>query len=145
MSDLMKPVPLHMAVHEAAHAVVALRLGGFAEVIDMRPTGKRQGGCGVSWPDDGQSRSREKLLTLAAGPAATALFRRCSQDEAIWQTGVGDLRRMQEIGDDGADYFKEARALCRRYWRDIMNLASTAQYAVVLTEQEINEVLEGQV
>lgn len=142
MSDVMKLVPMYMAVHEAAHAVVAVRLGGFAELIDMRPTVERQGGCGVSWPDDGHCRKREQLLTLAAGPAATAIFRRCSQAEAIWQTGVGDVRRMKEIGDEGADWFKEARALCRVHWRDILNLAFEAKHAVVLTEPDINEVLE---
>lgn len=138
----MKPVPMHMAVHEAAHAVIAVRLGGFAELIDMAPSGERLAGCGVSWPEDGLNRTREQLFTLAAGPAATAIYRRCSQDEAIWQTGVGDLRRMKEIGTDGEDWFKQARVLCRRYWRDILNLAHEARYAVVLTEPEINEVLE---
>lgn len=134
--------PMYMCVHEAAHAVIALRLGGFAEAIDMHPRDGRLGACHVSWPEDGRDLTREKLLTYAAGPAATAIFKRCSQDAAIFETGLGDIRKMKEIGDDSDLWFKEARALCRRHWRDILNLAHEVRHAGVLDEPEIREVLE---
>jgi len=133
---------MYMAVHEAAHAVVAVRLGGFAEMITMLPSAGREAGCAVSWPADGQDRTHERLLVAAAGAAAVEIYKRCSQDEAVWQTGVNDWRVMESLGDTSHGVFREARALCRRYWRDILNVAEEARHTDFLFEADITEILK---
>ena len=128
---------MYMAVHEAAHAVIAVELGGFAESITLIPNKSIFGGCEVSWPDNGQDWTRQRLLTYAAGPAATAIYKRWGQDFAIWMTGMGDLRKIKALGDDSDELFKEARKLCRQYWPSILAVARAAQASDVLSELEI--------
>lgn len=129
--------PQYMAVHEAAHAVFAVKLGGFAEGINLIPEKDRLGGCEVSWPKDGQDMTRQRLLTCAAGPAATAIYTRWGQDFAITYTGMGDLRKMDSLGDTSDELFKEARKLCRRWWPSILAVARAAQANDVLSELDI--------
>lgn len=128
---------MHIAVHEAAHAVFAVELGGFAERITLIPNKSISGGCEVSWPADGRDRTRQRLLTYAAGPAATAIYKRWGQDFAIWMIGMGDLRKMEALGDTSDELFKEARKLCRCYWPSILAVARAAQANDVLSELEI--------
>lgn len=129
--------PMYMAVHEAAHAVIAVTLGGFAEYVTLIPDGQRKGGCAVSWPDDGDDRTEYKLLTAAAGPAATALNRRCGLDAAILETGISDLRYMKALGDTDDKWFAESRKRCRRHWPSILAVARAVQANGVLNEHEI--------
>lgn len=126
------------AVHEAAHAVIAVKLGGFAEAIVMKP-----GQCHVSWPEDGEDWTRQRLLTSAAGPAATAVYMRRGQTFALFAAGASDYRDMKALGDTSNELFKEARKLCRLHWRTILAVAQVAQQAGTLVEWEINEIMRG--
>lgn len=130
-------VTMHIAVHEAAHAVIAKVLGGYAEGITLVRTDGREGACMVAWPDDGADRTQEKLLTAAAGPAASAIYKRCGQDIAILMHGMGDLRRMKALGSTDDHWFTDARKLCRLYWPIILNVADAAKAHKNLCEAEI--------
>jgi hypothetical protein len=132
-----RPYPASVAMHEAAHAVIAVALGGYAEAISLSP-----GQCHVSWPDDGVDRSREQRLTMAAGPAANAVHGRIAQTTAILMFGLSDIRRMEEIGDAGDEVFAEARKLCRRHWPKVVAVAAAAQRTGVLSETEIMVAIE---
>ena len=126
------------AVHEAAHAVIAVKLGGFAEAIVMKP-----GQCHVSWPEDGEDWTRQRLLTYAAGPAATAIYMRRGQSFALFAAGVADYREMKALGDTSDELFKEARRLCRLHWGKILDVAHEARHAGTLVEWQINEIMDG--
>ncbi len=133
----MSGIYKYMAVHEAGHAIVALSLGGFAEEIGLGMRGARRNFCRVSWPDDGVDRTVEKLLVLAAGAAATAIYTRRGMDWAILQTGIGDWRRMKETGSTDDRWFTEARNLCRSHWTPITAVAEAAMATGSLSETEI--------
>lgn len=130
-------ISMHIAVHEAAHAVIARVLGGYVEGITLVRTDERAGACMVSWPDDGADRTKEKLLMAAAGPAASAIYKRCSQDIAILMHGMGDLRYMEGLGSTDDSWFADARKLCRQYWPIILNVADAAKAHKNLCEAEI--------
>ncbi|MGB3747430.1 MAG: M50 family metallopeptidase [Rhodanobacter sp.] len=135
-------VTMHIAVHEAAHAVIAKVLGGYVEGITLVRTNGRDGACMVSWPDDGVDRTREKLLMAAAGPAASAIFKRCGQDIAILMHGLGDLRYMERLGSTDDSWFKDARKLCRTHWPIIRAVADAALAQRVLCEAEIESAIK---
>ena len=137
----MSGITMSVAVHEAAHAVVAINAGGFAEFISLHPSDGRRAGCWISWPLDGDW-TNGRLLSLAAGPAATAIFTRRGQAEAIFSTGVADCRRMRELGGDEDDWFKIARAECRKSWPAILRVAEAAIAAGgYLCEERIAEAV----
>jgi hypothetical protein len=132
---------MYMAVHEAAHGVIAISLGGNAEEISILPVaGARNGRCRVSWPDDDLNL---KLIVLAAGAAAVSIYKKQSLAWSIFETGMGDYRRMAEIGDSGDHWFKAAKKLCRTLWPQIMSVARAACVSGVLTEIEIIDAMEG--
>ena len=141
---------MYAAVHEAGHAVVALVVGGFAERIWLAGVGEGNlGGCGVSWPEDGVDRLDGKLLTLAGGVAATAIYTRKGIDTAIFATGMNDVRRMSEItGNSGTNidtFFRRASVICRQHWPAVLAIAGAARQQGELTEREILDLMDGAV
>jgi hypothetical protein len=135
-------VTMHMAVHEAAHAVIAKVLGGYVEGITLVRTDEREGACLVSWPDDGADRTKERLLTAAAGPAASAIYKRCGQGIAILMHGMGDLRSMKALGSTDDCWFTDARRLCRAHWPIIRAVADAALAKRFLREAEIESAIK---
>ena len=128
---------MYCAVHEAGHAVVAVALGGFAEEIVMGGTGKF-GHAGVSWPSDAGDNTHDRLLTMAAGAAATAIYKKQGIGIAIFETGLGDVARMKQLGSNCEDaIFMEAKSICRENWSEILAVASAVRAKGRLSEHEI--------
>jgi len=140
---MTRPPTKYIAIHEAGHAVVTVMLGGYAERITLIQQPERLGGCATSWPADGICRKEERLVALAAGAAATAIYRRCSMELAIFQTGLGDVQAMERIGDSGGRWFREARRRCRAWWPMIVAVADAARVTGELTEQEISDAMDS--
>lgn len=140
---MTRPPAKYIAIHEAGHAVITAMLGGYAERITLIKQTERAGGCETSWPDTGICYREERLLALAAGPAATAIYRRCSIDLAILETGLGDVQAMDTLGDSGHKWFREAKRLCREWWPMIVAVAEAARVTGELTEQEISNAMES--
>lgn len=140
---MTRPPTKYIAIHEAGHAVITVMLGGYAERLTLIKQTERDGGCETSWPADGICRREERLLALAAGPAATAIYRRCSIDQAIFETGHGDVCAMNALGDSGNKWFKEARRLCRAWWPMILAVAEASRLTGELTEQEISDAIDS--
>lgn len=135
--------PKYKAIHEAGHAVIAVTLGGYAEYLTLHPDDERAGGCYVSWPEDGVDRTQFKLLTAAAGSAATAIYTRKGLAMEILHTGLADWRFMKSLGDDSDDWFTRARSLCRQRWPLILAVAEAARVDGFLDEREIITAMEG--
>jgi len=137
--------PKYVAIHEAAHAVMARVLGGYAEGISLiaEETLGVIPGCRVAWPADGDDWTREKLIVAAAGPAATAIYRHCSLDAAIWTTGTSDWHYMKKLGSTDISWFREASRLCRRHWPAVLAVANAARPRGHLCEAEIVSAMKG--
>jgi len=140
---MTKPPTKLIAIHEAAHGVITVMLGGYAERISLIPQADRMGVCHTSWPDDGICWKEQRLISLAAGPAATAIYRRWGMEFAIFMTGQGDVKAMKALGDSGDQWFREAKRLCKAWWPMIVAVADAARVTGELTEQEISDAMDS--
>jgi hypothetical protein len=110
---ILAPTRLRItALHEAAHAVVGLALGGVVETVSVRPTAlpdgrRRNGHCRVRFavePGPGLTRSalREavwrRLVVTAAGPCGPRAWQGVLPVRTLLDTGAGgDRRRLADL------------------------------------------------
>lgn len=141
----IQKVPRYIAVHEAAHAVIARQQGGRALAISLvsDPTLNRTPCCCTSWAADGDDWTEGRLLMAAAGPAATAIYTHSSLDDAIVGSGWHDWQLMEKLGSTDDTWFTEARRLCRSYWPIILAVADAALTCGNLCEAEIISAMKG--
>jgi hypothetical protein len=141
-----------VAIHEAGHAVAAVRAGLVFDTVSALPDETRQLDGALYWSelqDSGQLAMPAELLAvvLLAGPCAEARERKLRFDRMFEGVGASDDREsMATLGLSQAQFLaagREALALVDQDWSVIEKVAAELMVVERLTFEDVEDIIAG--